>query len=105
MPRIPIVLVRYSTDINVSWLFKTFDSRLIYEIWTRNPETLHNNKFNQAFEFSGYQEGLRRILADYPNDTKLNIIFINDTAFSSHTISLTKFMLKQLHNIYSIQRN
>lgn len=57
-------------------------------------------------EFSGYQEGLMRILREYDSmcdgrgggSIKLRLVFINDTAFSSHFYPLSVFLIKLLLN-------
>ncbi len=55
---------------------------------------------NEAFEFSGYQEGLERLLADTrwagDDDASRLIVFVNDTITSSHATMLSRFLMTQL---------
>jgi len=55
---------------------------------------------NEAFEFSGYQEGLQRLLGDttWAGDeaTPKVIVFVNDTITTSHATALTSYAMSQL---------
>lgn len=55
---------------------------------------------NEAFEFSGYQEGLQRLLADaawaQDDGTPRVIVFINDTITTSHATMLARYTMSQL---------
>ncbi len=55
---------------------------------------------NEAFEFSGYQEGLQRLLtdSDWAGDDSAArlIVFVNDTITTSHATMLSRFLMTQL---------
>ena len=55
---------------------------------------------NEAFEFSGYQEGLQRVLADSrwagPSKQPQVVVFVNDTITTSHATVLTRYAMSQL---------
>lgn len=58
---------------------------------------------NEAFEFSGYQEGLAIVLEEVnldqgymPNDILINIVFINDTVLTGHLSVLSNVLIDQL---------
>ncbi|MBU6257354.1 MAG: hypothetical protein KGJ30_00820 [Burkholderiales bacterium] len=58
---------------------------------------------NEAYEFSGYQEGLMRLLADskWTEDplTSRVVIFVNDTIATSHARPLSSFVLDRLSQL------
>lgn len=55
---------------------------------------------NEAFEFSGYQEGLQRLLADPDwagaDDAPHVVVFVNDTITTSHATMLSRYVMAQL---------
>jgi hypothetical protein len=96
-----LTLIRYaenSKKFSIKDSLIDFDS--FHEVWTSRPPGRHVQEINGALEFSGYQEGLSRILyeIDVKNTSNKNdhhcIIFANDTIFSGHFNQLAKFMLK-----------
>lgn len=58
-----------------------------------------NKEINEAYEFSGYQYGLIEIIKNYLlfEDTKIKIVFINDTLFEAH-IPLMSTLLSYVIN-------
>ena len=95
-----ITLIRHSSSENANIghkYFKKFNS--YHEIWTSRPPGDHIIEINQAFEFSGYQEGLEHILkyiesCEFEKNHKSHtIVFLNDTMFSGHIKLLTRFVL------------
>ncbi|MDE2367974.1 MAG: hypothetical protein KGN16_03300 [Burkholderiales bacterium] len=60
---------------------------------------------NEAFEFSGYQEGLLRLLADpawtTEPSTPKTVIFVNDTIATSHARTLSSFVVGKLSTLDS----
>ena len=60
---------------------------------------------NEALEFSGYQEGLARVLArfgtDAAGDTPATVVFVNDTIASGHVRPLARLLLDTLPRLPS----
>jgi hypothetical protein len=58
---------------------------------------------NEALEFSGYQEGLARVLranAGAP-DEPLTVVFVNDTVVGGHPPSLARLLLRRLPGLHA----
>ena len=58
---------------------------------------------NEAFEFSGYQEGLGRVLMEAneilspdASDLPINVVFFNDTLITGHVAPLSKILIEEL---------
>lgn len=58
-------------------------------------DTAINAQFNIAFEFSGYQHGMQKVLRE-DNSKNLRIIFINSTFFDAHIKILSNKILHHL---------
>ena len=72
----------------------------IHAIWTSQTPGKFVHDLNEAFEFSGYQEGLALVLNDpdslgskFDESKKLSIIFVNDTLIKSHIGMLSTYVL------------
>ena len=98
-----VVLVRYSIDVDISIVKNIFHDCHIFEIWTNPKVNMCNAHINEAFEFSGYQFGLKTIMDKFDKEDFYKIIFVNDTAFQSHVSIFTKFLLKKMkHNMSTL---
>ena len=95
-----LVLIRHNRNIagNLpSSLLRNLDS--LETVWTDEAFGQFIEKPNESFEFSGYQEGLLRILnkqifsCDKEKKKKIRIIIANDTIFSGHFYWLTIFVI------------
>lgn len=97
---IHFILVRYdaSQDNKLSNdLLNQFKS--FREVLTSEPSGRFVKNINEAFEFSGYQEGLALVLEEInllekiEHEERHAIVMANDTIFSGHFNLLTRFVL------------
>ncbi len=108
-----LILVRYNRKLIATFpdaIINSFDS--VETVWTDYSPGQFINNPNECFEFSGYQEGLARVLHSIKNDNIYQnknyhtIIFANDTIFSGHTnflviYILNRFLLLKRNQIFS----
>lgn len=96
-----LVVVRYDLELSdnvLSGLSDSFDSVEI--VWTNPISKKYIDGINERYEFSGYQAGLNRVLTTVNGEPQQHqnlihtIVFVNDTAFKSHSRLLTRFLLK-----------
>lgn len=61
---------------------------------------------NEALEFSGYQEGLARIMKRYSGapDDAMTIVFVNDTLAGGHAPALSSLLLRELPRLRHTDR-
>lgn len=93
-----IILVRYDPSIDCSWLYDLFDRSQVFEFWT-SEALLSTENINDAFEFSAYQYGLNQLCRNFISTDMVSIIFMNDTAFSSHLRPFARFLASRLSGI------
>lgn len=101
-----LIIVRYKDEFKISLPSKISKSlSTIEEVWTNTSPGYILDDPNKSFEFSGYQEGLGRIIGRLRADkmvyanakvNPISIIFINDTFFSTHLSIAANLVLKKL---------
>ncbi len=101
-----LIIIRYnrSTFENLPQsIINKFDS--FETVWTdRSPGQFIDNP-NECFEFSGYQEGLARVLqcirskGNLCKNSNHSILFANDTMFTGHSSLLVGFLFKRFLNM------
>jgi hypothetical protein len=89
----------HRVDLDIYRIFSSSNVRLVI-IDTSRVKGEFVEGINDWFEFSGYQEGLLKILAlisksNSPPTMKHSVIFLNSTAFESHVPLLTSFVFRQ----------
>ncbi len=98
---IHLVLVRHNRRLSECLpksIIDLLDS--VETVWTDSTSGNYVDDINECFEFSGYQEGLARIIQNLKyntNPVKCNshrIIFANDTIFSGHIKPLAIFIFR-----------
>jgi len=96
-----IVIVRYgdwSEGCNLPSFIDDYDVEIL------NIRTDKNTTINRFSEFSGYQYGLEQVLSSSDSNF-LNIVFINDTFFSSHLKILAHSLLNDILKRLSKNKN
>jgi hypothetical protein len=103
-----LIFVRFDRNLKNRYEYlikKHFD--VILEVWTDENEVSRREDLYPFYEFSGYQEGVRRLIqklasskADVLEITEsrlpfLRIMFINDTVINGHLNQLVKFVITQ----------
>lgn len=100
-----LVIISYGDfkeSLNNDWLQTNPD---VHVIRTDLPTARFVSDINEAFEFSGYQDGLERIKHklrnsnDFKAKDSVTIIFLNDTAFNSHYTPLTNFLVETIFSL------
>lgn len=106
---INVVIVQYGDNCSIevasfSEEINKFSFAKVHVIRTDNlGSARHVPEVNEAMEFSGYQEGLSRVINErLPSDSiydPVNVLFLNDTFFSGHPKWFSRFIFYNLASL------